>query len=250
MSSLSIILGDATKLDIPSGSVDLIITHPPYFGIDTKRYGGNELLQINHSSRNSKQFLKLLRKATKEMYRVLKPTGQLWIANGKDDNLDMRYVIDTLDNTDFVYVDFIHHSAYNDKAIFDKKSYKISSDAVTTWHHFSKGQDIYFNPFTCRKNNNAIWEMDFANMTEQIDKDLFDKGYAVQDSMNSKLVEKLIDMFSKPGYTVLDPFGGTGIVPITAVKMGRDGILNDISEKQLEGAKIRAQHELGDNYDR
>ena len=37
-------------------------------------------------------------------------------------------------------------------------------------------------------------------------------------------VEKLIEKFSSPGDTVLDPFCGTGTVPRTAHQLGRNGI--------------------------
>lgn len=37
------------------------------------------------------------------------------------------------------------------------------------------------------------------------------------------IVERIIDRFSNPGETVLDPFGGLMTVPMTAVKMNRKG---------------------------
>ena len=37
-------------------------------------------------------------------------------------------------------------------------------------------------------------------------------------------VQYLIERFSEPGDTVLDPFCGTGTVPRTAYQLGREGI--------------------------
>jgi DNA modification methylase len=249
MSKVLLINGDATKLDIPSNSVDLIIAHPPYFGVDAKRYGGDESKQLTNSGSETKKFLKLMNKATREMYRVLKPSGNLWIANSPFDGIDSLYVVDVIKNTKFKYIDKIYHSYYKDKMVVsDKNVEAIVFNSVSVWHHFTKTNDFYFNHVECRRYNNPIWEMDFSNLSDKVDKELA-QDYAVQDTVNKELVARLIKMFSKPNHTVLDPFGGTGIVPVTAVELGRNGILNDISEKQIEGAKKRIALTLGDtNY--
>jgi DNA modification methylase len=38
------------------------------------------------------------------------------------------------------------------------------------------------------------------------------------------IVDRLIDRYSNPGDTILDPFGGLMTVPVEAVKKGRKGI--------------------------
>jgi DNA modification methylase len=49
MTSIEFIVGDATNLEtIPSESIELIITSPPYFGVDTLRYGDDQEKQINY----------------------------------------------------------------------------------------------------------------------------------------------------------------------------------------------------------
>lgn len=249
MSKVLLINGDATKLDIPSNSVDLIIAHPPYFSVDAKRYGGDESKQLTKIGSDRKKFLKLMNKATKEMYRVLKPSGNLWIANSPFDGVDSLYVSDVINNTKFNYIDKIYHSYYKDKTVVSDKSVEaVVFNSVSVWHHFTKTANFYFNHIECRRYNNPIWEMDFSNLSDQIDAQL-SNDYAVQDTVNKELVTRLIKMYSKPTQTVLDPFGGTGIVPVTAVELGRNGILNDISEKQIEGAKKRILLTLGETVD-
>jgi DNA modification methylase len=250
LAKLSIIQGDATHLDLPSNSVDLIITHPPYFGIDTKRYGGDESKQINAVGVSQKNFLKQMTKATEEMFRVLKPYGQLWIANSPFNGVGSMYVADTLNKTKFEYVDCVYHTSYFDKDVIPNKLMEsIAYNSVTVWHHFAKNNELYYNQIECKKYNNPVWELDFSNGKDPVDQQL-DQDYAVADAVNKEVARRLIQMFSKPGHVILDPFGGTGVVPVTAVELGREGILNDISEKQLEGARKRAQLVLGDNYDK
>lgn len=249
MSKVLLINGDATKLSIPSNSVDLIIAHPPYFGLDPKRYGGDQSKQLGKPGSNQKQFLKLMNKATKEMYRVLKPSGNLWISNSPFDGIDSLYITDVLNNTKFLYIDKIFHSYYKDKSVVPNKNIEeLVFNSVSIWHHFAKTNNFYYNHVECRRYNNPIWEMDFSNLSDPVDVQL-SADYVVQDAVNKELATRLIKMYSKPNQTVLDPFGGTGIVPVSAAELGRNGILNDISEKQIEGAKKRILLTLGENFD-
>lgn len=250
MAKLTIINGDAVSLAVPSSSVDLIITHPPYFGTDAGRYGDDAAKQINAPGIDRKKFLKLMHKAIKEMFRVLKPNGQLWIANSPFDGISHEVVANVLSNTKFKYVDCVYQYSYMDKDLVPNKQIEtIASNSVTVWHHFSKSNEMYYNPVECRRNNDPVWALDFSNKKDNVDKQL-NGFYPVQDTVNKELVSRIIKMFSKPGHIVLDPFGGTGVVPVTAVELGRNGILNDISEKQLEGARLRAAMVLGGDYDK
>jgi len=47
--------------------------------------------------------------------------------------------------------------------------------------------------------------------------------------MKSGMAKVLIELYSKPGETVLDPFSGSGVVPFEAVLVGRKAIANDLS---------------------
>lgn len=47
--------------------------------------------------------------------------------------------------------------------------------------------------------------------------------------MKSGMAKVLIDLYSKPGDTVLDPFSGSGVVPLEAVLSGRRAWANDLS---------------------
>lgn len=241
MGKIVLLQGDAVSLDLEDESVDLIITHPPYFGVDTKRYGGVESQQIN-SSRNRKKMLKLLNKATKEMYRVLKPTGSLIIANGPNENIDVRFFIDTIDNTGFKYVDHIIQNSYNEKL----SGLEMIAKTTLTWYHFSKTDRLYFNPFKVRDYNNPVWNFRDENMDDEVDQKM-SQEFFVLDAMNKQIPKRFIEMFSKPGQVVFDPFGGSALVAVTAVELGRVGISNDISEYQTRSAKERIRLTLGED---
>ena len=47
--------------------------------------------------------------------------------------------------------------------------------------------------------------------------------------LKSGMVRVLIRLYSKPGDNILDPFSGSGVVPLEAVLAGREALANDLS---------------------
>lgn len=76
----TIICGDALEVlkTLPDECVDLIITSPPYYGL--RRYGDYE--QQIGLEKTFDEFLKKILEITKELKRVLKPSGQFWLNFG------------------------------------------------------------------------------------------------------------------------------------------------------------------------
>lgn len=241
---IKLLIGDACNLDVDSNSVDLIITHPPYLGIDTIRYGGDSSKQINYSQDKSKM-LKLLKKATDEMVRVLKPGGHLVIANGRDQGLDLEYIVNARKNKQLKYLDFVCQNSYGlgDTPIEDK----IMSYSITTWHHFVKDGDAYYNPFITKRYNDPVWNLPENNIDATVDT-LIHRDINIIDTMNVEIPKRFIEMFTKKNATVLDPFGGSALVAVTAAELGRKGISNDISEEQNKAAEQRVLLTLGEKY--
>lgn len=244
MENIKFLLGDASQLDLPDKSVDLIVTHPPYFGIDVKRYGGEPNKQIN-ATKDSKKMLKQLVKCTLEMQRVLKRSGNLFIAIGPEDDMPYRYITEIRKKTKLQLVDTVTQNSYSEEW---KRSERIVGNQSTVWFHLIlNGMETYYNPYQTKKYNNPVWDLPFNNISDPVDKELKKRGYHIVDVMNKEIPRRFIEMFSKPNHVVLDPFGGSGLVAVTAVELGRIGITNDISEKQDKSAKDRAKLTLENN---
>jgi DNA modification methylase len=171
------------------------------------------------------------------MYRFLKPTGSLWIAIGPKDFLDLEYPLAVDKKTDFLYVERIVQNAHS-KESKEISPFKIVSEDLTTWYHFSKTNGLYFNPYEIKRNNSPVWTMSFSNIEDPIDKAL-EINHFIADTMNVGIPENLIKMFSKSGQVVFDPFGGSALVAVTAAKLGRIGISGDISEDMTKAAVDR-----------
>jgi DNA modification methylase len=72
-----IIQGDARALDLPDESVDLIVTSPPYFGL--RDYGTDGQLGAEPTPA---EYIAALIECTREMVRVLKPSGSIFVNLG------------------------------------------------------------------------------------------------------------------------------------------------------------------------
>ena len=85
---VSIIRGNALELPLADNSVDLIVTSPPYFGLRSYQDGGEHYDGQIGAEATPTEFVDALLAATREMVRVLKPSGSIWV------NLGDKYVAD------------------------------------------------------------------------------------------------------------------------------------------------------------
>lgn len=84
--SVQIIRGDAKALPIAGGSVDLVVTSPPYYALRSYQDGGEHYAGQLGDEATPAAFVDSLIDATREMVRVLKPSGSIWV------NLGDKYV--------------------------------------------------------------------------------------------------------------------------------------------------------------
>jgi hypothetical protein len=73
-----VVCGNALQLPLPDACVDLIVTSPPYFSLRAYNAGPGEL----GSEPTPAAFLEALWAATREMVRVLKPSGSIFVNLG------------------------------------------------------------------------------------------------------------------------------------------------------------------------
>jgi DNA modification methylase len=105
--------------------------------------------------------------------------------------------------------------------------------------HFVKSPSlIYSNPYLVKKYSEPIWNVPFLDISSKIVKKLETVGF-IGNSFTPEIPKRLIEMFSKPGALVLDPFGGSGTTACEAYLLNRKAISVDVSEEQTELAEIR-----------
>lgn len=79
---VTIMRGDALHLDLPDNFVDLVVTSPPYFGLRSYQDGGEHYDGQIGAEATPTEFVDALIAATREMVRVVKPSGSIWVNLG------------------------------------------------------------------------------------------------------------------------------------------------------------------------
>jgi DNA modification methylase len=78
----AVIRADAAHLPLPDGSVDLIVTSPPYFGLRSYTDGGEHYDGQLGSEATPREYIAALAACTREWVRVLKPSGSIFVNLG------------------------------------------------------------------------------------------------------------------------------------------------------------------------
>lgn len=77
-----VIRANALDLPLEDASVDLVVTSPPYFGLRSYQDGGEHYDGQIGDEATPAEFVDALIAATREMARVLKPSGSIWVNLG------------------------------------------------------------------------------------------------------------------------------------------------------------------------
>ena len=80
--SVRIIRGNALDLPLDDNTVDLVVTSPPYFGLRSYQDGGEHYEGQIGSEATPAEFIDALIAATREMARVIKQSGSIWVNLG------------------------------------------------------------------------------------------------------------------------------------------------------------------------
>jgi DNA modification methylase len=215
---------DARTKFLAPESVDLFLTHLPYFDTHSEAYGNAEKQLQNTSSRE--KFVTGVIEAIKHMEFALKPEGTILIGFPTDQNLyKIIEKINTETNLQYGPI-FLWDYA---KSPHVQEVTGVESNVFLNLH---KGQQ-------------------FTNMEYKIDSYTLSHPWIISDFLKSKnhiafvndsapdfLYERMLLRYSKPGDVVADIFGGTGEILRVAKRHSRQTIYNDVSESQCRLARI------------
>jgi len=226
------IVGDAQKLDfIEDESIDLIITSPPYLSVNPDRYGGRSDLQLNYSADEDVMINRLMT-AFSEMSRVLKHDGVIVINIGDAQNNDSSYkmfpekfILNVLNQGSF--------RLNSDIIIKDEiTSTDFTNSNYLKWYVLFRGHP-FVNEYYAYRYRTKLW----LTETELPMPEILKLNGGILDSFPPSFAERVMKIYTLPGDTILDPFGGLGTVAISAYENNRNGISVDISIDQKLAAK-------------
>ena len=255
-----LIQGDARDLDfIPSESVHLVVTSPPYWTL--KRYREHPK-QLGHVS-DYELFVRELSKVWKHCYRILVVGGRLVCVVG-DVCLSRRkfgrHVVVPLhaniavscrkigfDNLNPIIWYKIAKAAYevDNGSRFFGKPYEpnaiIKNDIEFILMQRKPGG--YRKPTMEQRKRSMINKKDYAKWFQQIWNipGASTKNHPAPFPL--ELAYRLVRMFSFYGDTVLDPFCGTGTTMLAAIKASRNSIGVEVDPTYCRSALRRLQGE-------
>ena len=229
-----IIIGDCRDVmkSIPDNSIDMIITSPPYnIGKDYKVFKEN--LSI-------KEYIKFTEQWIKESYRVLRNNGHLCL------NLSV---------TDKINVDELHSRllkingfTIKEKIIWVKSKYTKIDFLINSKNRFSYNTHgrlamCYESILVFTKSNYIPYSNSSKGIPESWKYNVWFippvKERRHPAPFPKEIPKRLIQMYSRNGDTILDPFSGTGTTIKVASEHGRNSIGIELNPEYVEIAKRR-----------
>lgn len=214
----NLLLGDCLELlkTIPTGSVDLVLTDPPYNINLVPQRGTTSAIEGDNMS--AEEFTSFLTEVFRECFRIL-----------KDDR---------------VLISFMGWQTVSsfERALLGA-GYKIKSMPIWVKNNFGIGyytRPQYEPMYLCFKGTPATPEKPISDVLQypKVNKQIHSCQKPVE------LLSKLIATFSEEGAVVLDPFIGSGSTAISAIKTGRHFVGMEIAPDCFQQASERVSAEI------
>lgn len=223
---------------MPSESIDLIITDPP-FNIG-KDYGG-----VYNDKKDAADYIRWCKKWLTECIRLLKPTGSLYLFNYPENN---AYLLPFLQSKMIFKRWMTWHYPTNtghSKSNFTRTQHSIIFCTKTKIATFNRDSiaEPYKNPKDKRiierlkkgSKGRAPYDVFHFNLVKNVSKDKTEHPCQIPVS----LIKIFIKASSNEGDVVLDPFGGSFSTAAAAKELNRNSISIEINPKYVEIGKKR-----------
>jgi DNA modification methylase len=267
MSKIELIQGDCLEVmkDIPDGSVDMVLTSPPYALQRKSTYGGV----------SECEYIEWFTPIAQEIKRVLSDTGSFFLnikPNCKDGErvlYVMELVIALKKDLGFRFVDEFTWTKLGVPGKFNGR-FKNAFEPV---YHFAKEKGFTHNPYdvatkakdvslsrykrkACGESKNGSG---FAGMRKEITSELAlpsnhlhipqkSNQHTVQSKHSAVYPVELCDFFVKAytneGDTILDPFMGSGTTGVACKNLNRNFIGIELDPKYFKIAEKRINENL------
>ena len=245
----------------PSESIDLIYADPPFF--TNRTYGAPAGMFDDKWEGGMQGYLYWLTQRLREMQRLLKPTGSVYLHCDWHASHYIKVVMDSIFGYDNFRNEIVWHyglGGYNVKRWYPRKHDVLLYYARTASAHHNKirgkvsewmarkynqededgryfaqaGKKYYLKggkPIDTVWDDDELYEFTLTqNSSERV-------GYPTQKPL--ALLERIIRASSNPGDIVLDPFCGSGTTCVAAQQLGRKYIGIDVSSDAIELARKR-----------
>lgn len=227
---------EGARRHIADGTVDLILTDPPYgIGGDKldKHYNRDESFVVGgYVEVPEGEYGEFSREWIGEAVRILRPGGSIYIVSGYT---NLHHVLNALHSTDLYEVNHLIWK-YN-FGVHTTKKYVSSHYHILFWQ--KPGGAPTFNTY-CRYGDSETGQNGSSlNYLDREDVFVINREYQPGEAKNKnelpwELLSKLISYSSNPGDTVCDMFLGGFSTAIVAKGMGREPIGFEISKNAFD----------------
>lgn len=223
----SVHLGDALNLLplLPAESIDLIVTDPP-FAIDFKarkmnyHRTGSRVIE-GYREIPASEYGAFTSRWMNEAFRVLSPTGSLYVFSGWN---RLKEVLCGLDEAGFTT---INHLIWKYQfGVFTRKKF------VTSHYHilFAVKDPGHYTFHKVEHYPEDVWV---------INREYWKGRKKTPTKLPHQLVRRILTFSSSPGDLVLDPFLGSGTVAVVSREMGRHFLGFEVVDKYYRFAVER-----------
>ena len=253
-----IICGDALYYlqKLPDQSIDLIIADPPYnlskgnhirFNNNgLKGFGGewNKVME-NWDNLTLLDYFKFTTKWLKEVKRILKPTGSIWVFGTYHNTGIVNLIFQTLG------IEIINEVVWYKRNAFPNLAGRrfTASHETLLWGHAGEKRKYYFDYKQSKefydssdllkskgKQMRTVWDIPNNKKSREIE---FGK-HPTQKPLS--VCKRIISLCSKPNDVVLAPFTGAGSECLAAKELGRKFIGIELEEKYVDIANKRLEN--------
>jgi len=230
-------LGDCIEVmkSIENSSIDLVFADPPYFlSNGGKSIKSGKVVSVNKGEWDKKENYENINTFThdwlKEVYRLLKPTGSIWVSGTFHNIFDVEREMKKIG---YKIINIVVWHKSDPPPLIYKNKFRFSYEFII-WA--KKGFKNYFNYDEMYKVDNKemedVWLIPAVQMHEK------KHGYHPTQKPEA-LLERIIKSSSKEGDVVLDPFLGSGTTCYVAKKLNRKYIGIEKEKKYYQIAENR-----------
>lgn len=241
-------LGDCVNImdNIPKGKIQLILTDPPYnasengVNLPNNTIGG-AYYKVNEQwdkFGNHGGYLEFTKKWIEKADKLLAPNGSIMVCGSLH---NIAEIVVTLKSMSYKLVNLITWKKTNPMPNITKRMLTHSTEFIA-W--FVKGKGWIFNYENMKKYNKGkqlrdVWELPLCQGYERLKGKNGRAAHPTQKPV--ELFRRLMEMASKEGDIVLDPFIGSGTTAIAAIELKRKWIGIDNNKEYIKIANKRIQ---------
>lgn len=232
--------------NIPDESVDVVITDPPY-GIAKKNsfkdksHGTFKALDSEWDIFPSKNhYIEFTENWIKECCRILKPTGSIAVWGSRISIFDVQPVLSQFFPK---FLDMLTWIKRDSPPNMTRRGMAPSTEFCLIYTKAEKGWT--FNHDDIKRYNDGKQMRNYVDIQRTMPAEER-TGHPTQKKIETQLL--LVEMLSNKNEIVLDPFAGSGTLPVACLKTDRNFIGFELNKEYYAVAKNRIKKLINVNY--